>query len=104
MSLPAFKSEYFSVFDPIPVADLKAELAKFEHMPPYLSVGQAAKVMMVTSPGARVLHERCEKIDAGRNEVGHRLFRRDGCVAYRWSRLTFSSFSDTEAQGGWDVE
>ncbi|WP_305986447.1 hypothetical protein [Roseibium sp. MMSF_3544] len=86
-----------------PVADLKEELAKFAHLPPYLLTGQAAKVMKLSSPGAVKLHERCEKISAGRDDLGHRLYRRDGCVAHRWFRLSFLSLGANAEPQGWDA-
>ncbi|UES46516.1 hypothetical protein [Roseibium aggregatum] len=85
-----------SVLEPIPVSSLAKEIEKFAHLPPLLFTGQAAAVMMVTTAGASSMHDNCEHLSRGRNELGHRLFSRDECVARRWARLRFSNVNDNE--------
>ena len=86
-----------SVLEPIPVSSLSAEIEKFAHLPPLLFTGQAANLMMVTNAGAAAMHDNCEHLSRGRNELGHRLFSRDECVARRWARLRFSNANDNES-------
>ncbi|WP_298981724.1 hypothetical protein [uncultured Roseibium sp.] len=104
MNSPVIDMTNVSVLEPVPVTNLRAELEKFSGLPPYVSIGQAAKIMQITSQGARLLHDRCNEVCAGRNDIGHRIFRRDGCVAYRWSRMSFGNLSDKAEQGEWPDE
>ncbi|ERP98783.1 hypothetical protein Q669_00565 [Labrenzia sp. C1B10] len=85
-----------SVLEPIPVSSLAEEIEKFGDLPPYLFTSQAATVMMVTNAGAMAMHDSCEYLSRGRNELGHRLYSRDECVARRWARLRFSNVNDNE--------
>ncbi len=90
-----------SILEPLPVSKLKAEMAQFEQYPPKLSTGQAARLMGVTSVGAGKLHDRSDLICDGRDELGNRIYKRDGCIAYRWAQLNFYATGETE-QGGWE--
>ncbi|MBG6178621.1 hypothetical protein IWQ55_006482 [Labrenzia sp. EL_208] len=101
MSNPAIVSENVSVLEPLPVTSLKQELTKFAHYPFHVPISVAAQIMQNTVPGARLLHDRCEMICAGRNDMGHRLFRRDGCVTYRWLRQNFYNPASEAESAGW---
>ena len=103
MNSPATKIANISVLEPIPVADLRRELEKYKDLPPYLPIGQAAQIMGVTRAGAANLHDRSDKISAERNELGHRIFRRDGCVAYRWAQLSFYANDDDPGREGFPL-
>ncbi|MEO1028253.1 MAG: hypothetical protein AAFX02_04260 [Pseudomonadota bacterium] len=104
MGKPAIVPSNVSLFEALPVSSLRAELDKFKELSPYLGVSGAARLMQITQQGARVLHDRCALISAGRDALGHCVFRRDGCIAYRWSRRCFGGVAHNEEQGGWDVE
>lgn len=104
MGYPAIAPSNVTVLEALPVSRLRAELEKFAGLPTHLGVSGAARLMQITPQGARALHDRCELISAGRDALGHRVFQRDGCVAYRWSRRCFGSAAHNEEQGGWDVE
>jgi len=104
MGNPATARSNVTVLEALPLSRLRTELEKFAGLPPYLGVSGAARLMQITQQGARVLHDRCAFISAGRDALGHRVFRRDGCIAYRWSRRCFGGAAHNEEQGGWDVE
>lgn len=102
MTKTAVDTTNISVLEPIPVSDLKKELEKYSHLPPHLTTAPATRIMQVTAQGAALLHDRCDKLSAGRNELNYRIFNRDACVAFRWARMTFyPAGNDDQVEGGW---
>jgi len=92
-----------TVLKPFPLLELEQEYERYKAWPEHLGTGQAAQIMGVSPQGAAAMHASVERLGAGRNDIGHLLYRKSAAIALGYFRRLRAGDNDNASdQDAWD--